>query len=293
MADHAWIPIRVPVLVVDRLDASTLPEADVHVATWFATVLPVVNARRARKVFHFSQGYEALYPYVAHLRDEIDAAYAAPVPKLLISRHLEAHLAPRFPGPFHVLPQTLRADAYRPEVLRPGARTPASIGVVGPFELSIKGIETSLHAIARLRAEGRKVRVHRASQMGLTPEERALLVPDVYAYRASVDEMIRWYRELDLLLFASSDEEGFGLPPLEAMASGVPVVTTAIPSLDVLPEEAVSRVPMGDEAALAREAARLLDDPALWRARRDAGLAAARRFSIDRVVDLLEGLFAA
>jgi glycosyltransferase involved in cell wall biosynthesis len=290
---HDWIPIRVPVLGVPRFEASTLPKADVHVATWFPTVVPTVCARRAPKIFHFSQGFEALYANVAHRLDEIEEAYRQPIPKLLISRHLRALLSARFPGEYHVLPQTLRVEDYRPREPRPGPEIPPVIGVVGPFELPLKGVATALRAVELLRAVGRSVVLHRASQMPLSDAERAMGPCDLYAHALSVGEMARWYHGLDLLLFASTDAEGFGLPPLEAMASGVPVVVSDIPSLADLPGEAIGRVPPGDPAAMAREASRLLDDAALWRERSRGGLEVAATFSVAAVLDRLERIFAA
>jgi len=44
--------------------------------------------------------------------------------------------------------------------------------------------------------------------------------------RASMDEMPRVYREHDALLFTSEWAEPFALTPLEAMASGLPVIGT-------------------------------------------------------------------
>ncbi|MGZ5428385.1 MAG: glycosyltransferase family 4 protein [Thermoanaerobaculia bacterium] len=290
-ARHDWIPIRVSVIEVPCFNATTLPEAEVHVATWFSTVVPTVHARRAPRIFHFSQGYEALYPNVFHRQDEIEEAYRVPVPKLLISRHLKDLFEGRFPGALYVLPQTLRAERYRPLELRPASRVPPVVGVVGPFELSIKGVPSSLRAVARLRDAGRAVILHRASLMPMLEAERAMGPCDLYAHAISVDEMADWYRRLDLLLFSSTDAEGFGLPPLEAMAAGVPVVISDIPSLAVLPGDAVSRVPVGDSVAMAREAARLLDDPGLWAERRARGLEVARTFTIDAVLDRLEEIF--
>ncbi len=42
---------------------------------------------------------------------------------------------------------------------------------------------------------------------------------------------------------------------------------------------------------MAHEAARLLDDPALWTERRARGIEVARTFTIDAVLDRLEALF--
>ena len=291
-ARHAWLAIGVPVAEVPVFDAGTLPEADVHVATWCPTVVPVVRARRARKIFHFCQGYEAPHPHTFHRLDEIDEAYRQNVPKLLVSAHLEAVLAPRYPGPYHVLPQAIPAASFAPsDPQRDAQRKPPTVGVVGPFEAPMKGIAVALGAVARLREAGRDVRLYRASALPPNEEESALLLADVYGHALPAEVMPLWYHACDVLLFPSFDAEGFGLPPLEAMASGVPAVVSDIPSLAVLPDESVSRVPAGDASGMARETAHLLDEPWLWATRRARGLEIARTFSLDRVLDRLEEIF--
>ncbi len=284
-----WMPVRVPVSVVGGISADTLPEADVHIPTWFETVVPTVRAARGGRVVHFSQGYEGIYPHVAHRRAEIDEAYGQAIPKLLISRHLLALFEGRFPGPYHVLPQAIRAGDYAPpDPERDGPRVPPTVGIVGPFEALNKGIRVGLAAVARLREQGRTIRLHRASQVPLTDEERAFGPCDLYALRASVAEMARWYHSADVLVHPSYEAEGFPLPPLEAMAAGVPVVLTDIPSYGPIPAEAAPRVRPGDAAAIAEEVSKLLDDPALWAGRRRRGLDAAAAFSLDRALDALE-----
>lgn len=291
-ARHAWLEVGVPVLEVPLFDAATLPEADVHVATWFPTVAPTVRARRAPKIFHFCQGYEAPHPHTLHRLDEIDEAYRQDVPKLLVSRHLEEILAPRYPGTYHLLPQAIPAATFAPpDPWRDAPRRPATIGVVGPFEAPLKGIAVALRAVAKLREGGRDVRLHRASALPQGDAERSLLAADAYVHAIPAADMPAWYHGLDLLLHPSFDAEGFPLPPLEAMAAGVPVVLTDIPSFTPLPSDAVSRVPPGDASGIAREAARLLDTPFLWATRRAKGIEAASTFTLDRVLDRLEEIF--
>jgi glycosyltransferase involved in cell wall biosynthesis len=55
--------------------------------------------------------------------------------------------------------------------------------------------------------------------------------------------------------------EGFGLPPIEAMNAGVPVVTTRAGSLPEVCGDGADLVPVGDVAALAEALDRLLTDP--------------------------------
>jgi glycosyltransferase involved in cell wall biosynthesis len=56
--------------------------------------------------------------------------------------------------------------------------------------------------------------------------------------------------------------EGFGLPPLEAMAAGVPVVATAAGSLPEILGNGAALVPVGDADALAGALTAVLDDEA-------------------------------
>jgi glycosyltransferase involved in cell wall biosynthesis len=163
---------------------------------------------------------------------------------------------------------------------------------VGPIELTIKGIDVALRAVSRLRSSGFDLKLFRASQMPLTPEETRLCASDHFVHLASVEEMRAWYRRLDLFIHASFPEEGLGLPPFEAMASGVPVVMTDIPSLSEIPDGAVLRAPPGDDAALASAAESILGDDAAWARQRAAGLEAARRFDVERVVARVERIFA-
>lgn len=76
------------------------------------------------------------------------------------------------------------------------------------------------------------------------------------------DEVAVLMRAADLFAFPSV-YEGFGLPPLEAMACGAPVVAGDIPVLREVLGDAAQFAPPTDAEALAGAMARVLSDPAL------------------------------
>lgn len=72
--------------------------------------------------------------------------------------------------------------------------------------------------------------------------------------------------------------EGFGFPPLEAMACGVPTISTLSSSLIENLEGAAELVPPSNVEALAEAINLLLNDHELWASRRVRGLEQASRF---------------
>ncbi len=103
-----------------------------------------------------------------------------------------------------------------------------------------------------------------------------------------------------LLVALSSDEEGLGLVLLEAMASGVPVVSTACGGPETAVVEGVTGhlVPVRDAGAMAdRMAALLRDEPARRRMGEAARAHVERRFSLEAAgrpfLDVYDALLAA
>lgn len=130
-----------------------------------------------------------------------------------------------------------------------------------PWTLTIAGSPDHAPATAAALRNG-------IARAGLA--ERILLTGGVGA-----DRLAQLYDEADLFVMPSL-YEGYGMVLTEALARGLPILTTLSGAgAEALPDAAALKVPPGDAAALAKALARLIDAPAERRQRADAAWAAA------------------
>jgi glycosyltransferase involved in cell wall biosynthesis len=178
-------------------------------------------------------------------------------------------------------------------------REPATLLFVGNTDDQRKGADVLLEALARL-PESVRLRIvdERPPARSLAPKTVARLGLDervTFTGRLTAEELAQEYRRCTLLV-QPSRFEGFGLPAVEAMACGAPVVATWAGAVaEVVPPEAGTLVPPGDEAALAEAIQALLDDRARRHAQSDfaPGFAAAHfswRLCAERVVEVYRGV---
>ena len=128
------------------------------------------------------------------------------------------------------------------------------------------------HPRAQLVFSGRITPDNRAFADELMAKARAAGLDDRIRFLGEIpwDEVVKLYRTLDLFA-APARWEGFGLTPLEAMASGVPVIAARVGAYETLIRdgETGTLIPREDVDALAAALDRWLSD--------DAGRAAAGR----------------
>ena len=108
--------------------------------------------------------------------------------------------------------------------------------------------------------------------------------------RVEPERLVRLFQGASVFVYPSL-YEGFGLPPLEAMACGVPVVASDASSLPEVVGDGGVLVPARDSRALAAEVGRILDDPELASELGTRGRERAARFTWERAAKELAMVF--
>lgn len=153
-----------------------------------------------------------------------------------------------------------------------------------------KGLSDFLAAAALIYERVKNIKLLIASKEDCQIDSR---VPVETIHRPGRARLAQSYAACDLFVSASWGE-GFGLPPLEAMACGVPVVLTDSGGVREYARhgENCLMVPARDPAALAEAMYCVLSDPILARRLAANGPPTAALFSWDRAVDRFEAAIA-
>lgn len=280
-----WYPTDDGFRTVPALTSDHIPEADLHVATFWTTV-PVVAGLGSGQPVHFCQGFEAALEHNCDQHPAILEAYSLDLPVWTVSPHLAALNRERFGRAVRVVTPALE-DFWRPLDRQGPGRRPRVL-VPHPFEFYMKGVDTALQAVLSLRGRGLDLELVRLSQWPLGEAERAVLEPDEFHHHLLPTEVAELLAGCDLLLAPAWESEGFGLSVLEAMACGVPVVASRIPSHESFATGTAELVAASDVQAYAHAAEGILTDPERWGAMRRRGLETAGRFAEDVIGAVLE-----
>ncbi len=260
------VRLRPTVVTVYDLSFLLYPAAFHRLNRWYLSAMTPLSVRRARRVIAISESTRSdLVRLTGVPADRIEVVYPG----------LE-------PGMGRVSDPDALAQFRRRHGLPD--RCILSVGTLEPR----KNAETLVRAYAALRAKGAiphalvlvGARGWRYESVFKAIEESGyaqdIIVPGYVAH----EELPFWYSIAELFVYPSL-YEGFGLPVLEAMACGVPVITSDVSSLPEVAGDAAVLVQPSREA-LADAISRVARDATLRAEMSEGGLKRAQSFTWER-----------
>lgn len=271
-----WFDLRCRLLRAPLIKTMFLPRADLVIAAGWPTAHDVVRLRASRGrqlqiVFHHETG--------SGPEEKICATYEMPFYRIAFSSFVRDSIERRFACRIQdVVPNGVDTARFFPDG-EPEAESVLFLYHPDPR----KGADDGIAALTRLRRRRPHLRVRACGTV------RPPQLPEWMPFEFHPDDatLRRRYSTASLLLYPSR-YEGFGLPPLEAMACGCPSVTT---SVGAVPEYAMDGtnaaiVQAGDIDAMVERLEEVLEDNALRQRLACEGLRTAQRYALTRVAPL-------
>jgi glycosyltransferase involved in cell wall biosynthesis len=284
LSEHLYSPFRLPLSRIDVLNTLMAPVVNpswslvIHMKTMHAYTTPEAIPPLTRAYRQFS------YPRSARAADAI----------VINSQSLRAEIGNYLQvddRKFKLIPEAVDHELFKPGDADAARAAVASRGVTKPFVLFVsslwpyKNCEGLLRAwaLARVDLTDRQLAIvgsgrdpaylaslHAlAAELGITQDV-------VFVGGVPLAETVSFYRAADAFVYPSLNET-FGLPLLEAMACGCPVVTS---DTSAMPETAGGAAILADPGEPASIAKAIVEAAGPQRDRlREAGLKRARQFT--------------
>ena len=239
-----------------------------------------------RTVYHLCQGVES-YNYhdgtfenLLESKPIFDLLHAVPLGRVVVSPSLRRYFESRDGQSPLLIPNGVDRSIFSPGAVDTGPGI--TVMAVGAPERPIKGVADVCQALALVHDERPHVslslRVVGGTGQEPTDTEQIDGVDVTYQKATSPEQMARLYRSSDVVVNAAW-YEGYGLPTIEAMACGVPVIQAANQGLEeiVTHEHDCLVVPPHAPAAIAAALIRLTETPDLRKRLTRAGEETAER----------------
>lgn len=262
-------------------------EWDVVMASQSLTAWPVAAASTRARKFYYVQAYEAeffedkSFAYRLTLRTLARASYLLPLHRIV---NAPMYLRYKWLQAADWVPPGIDFSVMHPAE-QPVGQRPFTFGCIGRLE-PWKGTADVVAAAEILRGRGFECRLRIAyNAIGSLPDNAELVVP------RNDRELSDFYRSLDALVAPGTLQIGAPhYPVMEAMACGVPVVTTGYMPASAEQENAWI-VPMRNAAAIADALIAIATDHDQRTRRVANALDSVREFGWSRVADRMLKIF--
>jgi glycosyltransferase involved in cell wall biosynthesis len=292
-------------------DLSDLPVCDYYVATTYNDVARLFTVH-PKKLVHLCQGYEPI-EFLARLSGEslserysrrglfapflrgmdrakfrrrisqIESIYRLPTIKAAVSKHLVDFINFTYGSGCILVRNAINSNVFYPSENRVwGDQGKVRVLSIGSIDVGFKGIPDTMEAVRILRSKGFDIDLVRISPAAPSERERSDTIISTFYTGISEAEIADVYRSADIFISSSLEGEGFGLPAIEAMASGVPTILTEISTYLNFNDsrDFAAFVPTHNPHAIAEAIQRYINDPQYRNACRNRGMKVAGDYSL-------------
>jgi glycosyltransferase involved in cell wall biosynthesis len=285
-AGHAWEQAALPAIARRAGARLILNPANTAPLAWPRNVLVLHDLAPLREPSWYSRGYVA---WQRALVPRLVARAAHVITVSAFSRGEIVALLGADPSRVTVIPGGV-GDAFRPEADPEPVR--AAFGLDRPYVLAVgsRTARKNLGALSEAAAALRELGIEVVTAGGDRPQFRGASADGIRELGAVPDPVLPGLYAGALALALPSRYEGFGLPALEAMAAGTPVVAARAGALPETVGDAALLVDPDDNGAWAEALRALAGDEAERERLRAAGLARARALPWDRTAAEVDAL---
>jgi phosphatidyl-myo-inositol alpha-mannosyltransferase len=189
---------------------------------------------------------------------------------IAVSEAARTTLVEHMGGDAVLIPNGVTVRRYEKATPLPGwPGTGGALGFLGRMDEPRKGLNVLLRAFELLARERPALRLFVAGPGDLDDVRSRVAEPFrdrlILLGRVSQEDKARFYHSVDVFCAPNTGGESFGVVLIEAMAAGAPIVASDLEAFRLVLRDgrAGELFGVGDSAALAAAAGRLLDDPAL------------------------------
>jgi len=282
-----WFHVEptIKIMRVMTLTASSIPNADITIATANETAdwLNTYPDSKGKK-FYLIQAYENWSRPI----DLVDATWKMPLQKIVIASWMKDFAQKKFGE--NVAGVVLNGVDTTTFYCQNSSRPNNPIKVLMMYhKMPKKGIDDGLAAFQIAKQSHPNITLEMFGAYHLPPAIKKVVTN--YYYRPSINLLRQLYSNADIFLWPSR-EEGFGLPPLEAMACGAAVLSTDTGAIRDYAVDNISTliVPPNQPDLLAQKLIQLIDNSDLRLSLGQAASEMAKKFDWEESTTQLENI---